>query len=89
MTLTIKLPPDIEKQVEAAATKRGVQPEEIVLDLVRDKYRPASATNGKSSLQQLARKFHESIPAEAWEGVPKDRSINHDHYLYGAPKVDE
>jgi excisionase family DNA binding protein len=29
------------------------------------------------------------IPAEEWEKVPKDASINLKHYLYGHPKVEE
>jgi len=28
------------------------------------------------------------IPAEEWNTLPHDGSINHDHYLYGAPKVE-
>lgn len=27
-----------------------------------------------------------SIPDEIWAELPSDGSINHDHYLYGAPK---
>ncbi len=26
------------------------------------------------------------VPDEEWEKVPRDLGINHDHYLYGAPK---
>jgi hypothetical protein len=26
------------------------------------------------------------IPMEEWEKLPSDGSVNHDHYLYGAPK---
>lgn len=26
------------------------------------------------------------VPPEVWEEVPEDGSLNHDHYLYGAPK---
>ena len=26
------------------------------------------------------------VPIEAWDDVPADGSVNHDHYLYGAPK---
>ena len=25
-------------------------------------------------------------PPETWDDVPSDGSVNHDHYLYGAPK---
>ena len=27
-----------------------------------------------------------ALPADTWENVPTDGSINLDHYLYGAPK---
>ena len=26
------------------------------------------------------------VPPEAWDEVPPDGSLNHDHYLYGSPK---
>jgi hypothetical protein len=28
------------------------------------------------------------VPTEAWDQLPHDGSINHDHYLYGAHKVE-
>jgi hypothetical protein len=28
------------------------------------------------------------VPAEEWNKLPHDGAINHDHYLYGAPKVE-
>lgn len=28
------------------------------------------------------------VPVEEWDKLPHDGSINHDHYLYGAPKVE-
>jgi len=27
-----------------------------------------------------------ALPADTWENVPTDGSVNLDHYLYGAPK---
>jgi hypothetical protein len=30
-----------------------------------------------------------SVPPEEWAKIPSDASINLDHYLYGAPKVEE
>lgn len=35
---------------------------------------------------EVAREIGESIPQEDWEKVPKDGSINVDHYLYGHRK---
>ena len=28
------------------------------------------------------------VPVQEWDKLPHDGSINHDHYLYGAPKVE-
>ena len=38
---------------------------------------------------QVVLEIGASIPEEEWEKVPTDLSINLDHYLYGAPKVEE
>lgn len=46
------------------------------------------ATDVPGLLETIAR-IRESIPEEAWEEVPRDLSINHDHYLYGSKKVEE
>ena len=36
---------------------------------------------------QIAQEIGKSIPPEDWEKVPKDGSINVDHYLYGHRKT--
>jgi hypothetical protein len=28
------------------------------------------------------------VPTQEWDKLPHDGSINHDHYLYGAPKAE-
>lgn len=43
----------------------------------------------ETSLKSLFEKIEErgqNIPDEVWEEIPKDGSINHDYYLYGAKK---
>ena len=39
-------------------------------------------------LQQIE-EIMSQLPKEAFEGYPTDGSLNHDHYLYGAPKRDQ
>jgi hypothetical protein len=41
------------------------------------------------SILDLIAEITKSVPEEAWERVPKDLSINLDHYLYGANKNQE
>lgn len=40
-------------------------------------------------LLKLAEMATRDMPEEAWKDLPPDFSINLDHYLYGAPKVEE
>jgi hypothetical protein len=34
----------------------------------------------------VVNEINAGLPADTWENVPTDGSINLDHYLYGAPK---
>lgn len=45
--------------------------------------------DGIASLLDLIAQIHAQVPPEEWEKLPRDLSINHDHYLYGSPKVEE
>ena len=35
---------------------------------------------------EIVNEINARLPADTWENVPTDGSINLDHYLYGAPK---
>jgi hypothetical protein len=35
---------------------------------------------------EIVEEINAGLPADTWENVPTDGSINLDHYLYGAPK---
>ena len=35
---------------------------------------------------ELVEEINADLPADTWNSVPTDGSINLDHYLYGAPK---
>ncbi len=38
-------------------------------------------------LIRMADEYMSHVPEEEWERVPRDLSINHDHYLYGQLKA--
>ena len=59
-----------------------------LLDVKEISERPES-TGEHPSVWELARRIRSKIPEEAFDSVPADLSINHDHYLYGTPKVSE
>jgi len=48
----------------------------------------ASAPNGtdRRPIWEVVDEINAALPADTWENVPADGSINLNHYLYGAPK---
>ena len=51
---------------------------------------PAAETDQKPrTLYELFEPIWASVPESEWEKLPRDLSINLDHYLYGAPKKTE
>jgi len=52
--------------------------------------RAGSVSNGKSrgrrSIWEVIEEVNGGLPADTWDGVPTDGSLNLDHYLYRAPK---
>ena len=40
----------------------------------------------RRSVWELVNSINARLPADTWENVPTDGSINLDQYLYGAPK---
>jgi hypothetical protein len=56
------------------------------------KEQPSQATPQTAGILDLLEQVKEiqaQVPAEVWETLPHDGAINHDHYLYGSPKVEE
>jgi hypothetical protein len=45
-------------------------------------------TDGILSLLEDVRAIQSQVPPTEWDKLPHDGSINYDHYLYGAPKVE-
>jgi len=40
----------------------------------------------RKPIWEIVDEINARLPADTWENVPTDGSINLDHYLYGAPK---
>jgi hypothetical protein len=40
----------------------------------------------RRSIWDVVEEVNAGLPADTWDSVPTDGSINLDHYLYGAPK---
>ncbi len=39
------------------------------------------------SLEDLVRACFADLPQNAWDTLPSDLSDQHDHYIYGTPKI--
>jgi hypothetical protein len=44
---------------------------------------------GILNLLEQVKEIQSQVPADEWTKLPHDGAINHDHYLCGAPKVEE
>lgn len=64
---------------------RGLEPEQQqrVLEFVECL---TGQQPGGGSIWDKIQERVKKVPSEAWDEVPRDGSINVDHYLYGAPK---
>ena len=56
-----------------------------VLEIVEKKLSISKNENTRP-IWEIAKEIGESITLEEWEKLPSDGSVNHAHYLYGAPK---
>jgi len=69
----------------AGKLKRIVSVKQLRVKRTQEKAYDKTARPIWEALEELGK----SIPAEEWAKVPRDLSKNLDHYLYGAPKVQE
>ncbi len=47
---------------------------------------PRGTGTDRRSIWEIVEEVNAGLPADTWENVPTDGSINLDHYLYGASK---
>jgi len=45
-------------------------------------------TGGILDLLERVKEIQAQVPAEEWDKLPHDGSIDHYHYLYGSPKTE-
>ena len=57
-----------------------------LLDTLASGGEPNGTGLDRRSIWEVVDEINASLPADTWENVPTDGSINLDHYLYGAPK---
>lgn len=56
-----------------------------LVDQLLKEGRPQSQENTRP-IWEIIEEIVSQAPPGTWDDVPTDGSVNHDHYLYGAPK---
>ena len=57
----------------------------LVDELLEEKPKAQPRENARP-IWEIIQEISSDAPAGTWDDVPTDGSVNHDHYLYGAPK---
>ena len=74
---------DIQQALLNKMSLLSLESQKKVLAYVEELTQPK--TDGQS-LWDMIQECTKDVPPEAWDEVPTDGALNHDHYLYGAPK---
>ena len=56
-----------------------------LVDQILKEEQPQTSKNGRP-IWEIIEEISNQAPPGTWDDVPTDGSVNHDHYLYGAPK---
>ena len=71
--------------VAAFEKKHNLKLPQDIADLVSVEETPQPCFT-RESIMEIFRNIRESVPADAYDDLPSDGSINYKHYLYGSPK---
>jgi hypothetical protein len=74
---------DVEQLLIERVRELEPQQQQRVLEFVEGL--TGKVRTGESIWEKIQERV-KNVPPEAWADVPRDGSINVDHYLYGAPK---
>lgn len=76
---------DVTQEISDKVKKLNHAQQREVLNFVERKI-SASEKKDTRPIWEVIAEISSEIPDEEWEKLPSDGSVNHDHYLYGAPK---
>lgn len=78
--------PDIAKEIFEKVSSLSVEQQQDVLRIVEGKLKPREVSEDNRPIWEIITEISSEVPDELWATLPTDGSVNHDHYLYGAPK---
>ena len=91
MTLHLELPADVEARLTAEAQQHNLSLEDYALSklLAQPALESSHEETAGEAILRLSRKTFGTLSPEELAKLPTDFAINHDHYIHGAPKVQE
>jgi hypothetical protein len=79
--------PELAKKISDKIATLPEDEQEMVLEYIESRIELRSRTErDERPIWEVLTEMSDAIPLEEWEKLPSDGSVNHDHYLYGAPK---
>lgn len=57
----------------------------LVDEMLKETHEPSPSKNVRP-IWEIIQEISDQAPPGTWDDVPTDGAVNHDHYLYGAPK---
>ena len=93
--MTISLSPKLEKLVhDKVASGQYESAEAVVAEALhllqkRDENHTPSDDSEEEEhrpIWEVIQEITKDVPKEAWEKLPSDGALEHDHYIYGTPK---
>lgn len=74
----------ILEKLQALPDKKQAEVLALVDQMLKEG-QPQTPKNGRP-IWEIIEEIANEAPPGTWDDVPTDGSVNHDHYLYGAPK---
>ena len=75
----------ILEKIQALPGKKQQEVLALVDEMLKENQELRSRENVRPILE-IIEEISREAPPGTWDHVPTDGSVNHDHYLYGAPK---
>ena len=75
----------ILEKIQALPGKKQQEVLALVDEMLKENQELRSRENVRP-IWEIIEEISSQAPPGTWDDVPTDGSVNHDHYLYGAPK---
>lgn len=86
VSLTIEIPTNQEAAILDAARRRGMSPEEWLLDLAARNVASSASGLPLRPISDTIAEIMKDVPKDVLKALPHDGASQVDHYVYGHPK---